>query len=47
MITSTNKQKIAKKSTHSRNDWDFLPTAFSAIAGVTIGLMLGSYLGWI
>lgn len=45
MIT-TSKNQIVSRS-HTRNDWSFLPTAFSALAGVGIGILIGNYLGWI
>ena len=39
--------KFKSVSRHSRNNWSFLPTAFSALAGVGIGLAIGTYLGWL
>ena len=47
MITSTSNKTISQTPRHTRNDWDFLPTMFSAMAGISIGLILGSYLGWL
>jgi hypothetical protein len=44
MITSS--KKLVSNSIF-QGDWAFLPTAFSAMAGVGIGLLIGSYLGWI
>ncbi len=44
MITSNKK---ATTNTLFPGDWSFLPTAFSALAGIGIGLMIGNYLGWI
>ena len=45
MIT-IHKNRTASPS-HVRDDWSFLPTAFSALAGVGIGIMIGNYLGWL
>ncbi len=45
MIT-TSKNHTSSRS-HVRNDWSFLPTAFSALAGVGIGILIGNYLGWL
>ncbi|MEM8830094.1 MAG: hypothetical protein AAGE96_12155 [Cyanobacteria bacterium P01_G01_bin.19] len=45
MIT-TSKFKSASRP-HSQNNWSFLPTAFSALAGVGIGIAIGNYLGWL
>jgi|GEM_PF-2087982 len=45
MITITQSQKIAHSS--DRNDWSFLPTAFSALLGVGIGIAMGCYFGWL
>ncbi len=44
MIT-TSKFKTVSRS-HNYNNWSFLPTAFSALAGVGIGIAIGNYLGW-
>ncbi len=43
MITTTKSQKVS--TSRVRNDWYFLPTAFSALAGVGIGILIGNYLG--
>jgi len=32
---------------HVHHDLSFLPTLFSALAGVGIGIMIGNYLGWL
>lgn len=45
MITVTQSQKVAEKS--DRNDWSFLPTAISALLGVSIGIAIGNYFGWL
>ena len=45
MIT-TDKYKTVSPSP-VRNDWSFLPTAFNALAGVGIGILIGNYLGWL
>ena len=45
MVTSS-KNKSTSNSIF-QGDWAFIPTAFSAMAGVGIGLLIGSYLGWI
>jgi hypothetical protein len=45
MIT-TNKNQTVSRS-YIQNDWFFLPTAFSALAGVSLGLLIGTYLGWL
>ncbi|WP_019507597.1 hypothetical protein [Pleurocapsa sp. PCC 7319] len=45
MITNSKNQKFSPL--HIRNDWHFLPTAFSGLAGVGIGLIIGNFLGWI
>lgn len=45
MITTTKTQ--TKSRSHTRNDWSFLPTAFSALAGVGIGIAIALYLGWL
>jgi hypothetical protein len=45
MITS-NKNKLVAKNIFQGN-WAFWPTAFSAMAGISIGLLIGFYLGWI
>lgn len=44
MIT-TSQVKVSR--THNYNNWSFLPTAFSALAGVGIGIAIGNYLGWL
>ena len=44
MITSNKKATI---NTLFQGDWNFLPTAFSALVGVGIGLLIGNYLGWL
>lgn len=44
MITTS---KISVSHSNIRNDWFFLPTAFSALAGVGIGIIIGNYLGLI
>jgi hypothetical protein len=31
---------------HHRNDWSFLPIAGGGLAGVAIGIALGTLLGW-
>ena len=45
MITDSKYQSVSRKSKH--NNWSFLPTAFSALAGVGIGFLIGHYLGWL
>lgn len=45
MITTSKTQTVSRS--HTRDDWSFLPTAFSALAGVGIGILIGSYLGWL
>jgi hypothetical protein len=45
MIT-TNKNQTVSHS-YTQNDLFFLPTAFSALAGVGFGLLIGNYLGWL
>ena len=45
MITTTKTQTVSRSNT--RNDWSFLPTVFSALAGVGIGIAIANYLGWI
>ncbi|MGF1542495.1 MAG: hypothetical protein ACFCU5_18970 [Pleurocapsa sp.] len=47
MITNSNSKSVAKNKNIFRGEWAFLPTAFSAMAGISIGLLIGSYLGWI
>ncbi|WP_319420952.1 hypothetical protein [Pleurocapsa sp. FMAR1] len=32
---------------YKHNNWTFLPTAFSALAGVGLGLIIGNCLGWL
>lgn len=44
MITTNKLKTVSRPQTH--NDWSFLPTAFSALAGVGIGIAIGNYLGW-
>lgn len=43
MITANKSQTITRS--HKLNDWSFLPTLFSALAGVGIGLIIGNYIG--
>jgi len=45
MITTNNIKTVSRP--HSHNNWSFLPTAFSALAGVGIGIAIGNYLGWL
>ena len=45
MITTSKNQTVSRFSI--QNDWSFLPTAFSALAGVGLGILIGNYLGWI
>jgi hypothetical protein len=45
MITTSKNQTVSHS--YTQNDWLFLPTAFSALAGVGLGLLIGNYLGWI
>ncbi|MCC0175587.1 hypothetical protein I4641_01150 [Waterburya agarophytonicola K14] len=45
MITTAKVQTISRP--HHHNNWSFLPTAFSALAGVGIGMAIGNYLGWL
>ena len=45
MVTNTKYQSVSSSQKH--NDWSFLPTAFSALAGVGIGFLIGHYLGWL
>lgn len=45
MITSNNRKTIS--NTMFQGDWSFVPTAFSAVTGIAIGLMIGNYLGWL
>ncbi len=45
MITTSKNQTVSHF--HSQNNWSFLPTAFSALAGVGLGILIGNYLGWI
>jgi hypothetical protein len=44
MITSSD-NRLSKSI--FQGDWAFLPTVFSTMAGIGIGLLIGSYLGWI
>ena len=44
MITTSKAKTVSR---HNYNNWSFLPTAFSALAGVGIGLAIGNYLGWL
>lgn len=46
MITSSNKKSASNNSVF-QSEWTFWPTAFSAMAGIGIGLLIGTYLGWI
>ncbi|MGD1922508.1 MAG: hypothetical protein ACFCAD_28605 [Pleurocapsa sp.] len=39
--------KSKPSRSHNHSDWSFLPTAFSALAGVGIGIAIGNYLGWL
>ena len=32
---------------HKNSDWYFLPSMFSGTAGIVIGLVIGSVLGWV
>lgn len=45
MITTSTYKTVSRS--HVRNDWSFLPTVFSALAGVGIGMLIGNYLGWL
>jgi hypothetical protein len=45
MITTSNFKTVS--FSHNHNNWLFLPTAFSALAGVGIGIAIGNYLGWL
>lgn len=45
MITTSKTQTVSRS--YTRDDWSFLPTAFSALAGIGIGILIGSYLGWL
>ena len=45
-MTATAKVKTATR-VNTHNNWSFLPTAFSALAGVGIGIAIGNYLGWL
>ena len=45
MIT-TGKYKTVSRP-HIQDNWSFLPTALSALAGVGIGIAIGNYLGWL
>ncbi|MEM8673669.1 MAG: hypothetical protein AAGF83_07330 [Cyanobacteria bacterium P01_G01_bin.67] len=45
MITTNKYQTISQH--HKSTDWSFLPTLLSALLGVGIGIILGSYWGWI
>ena len=46
MITSSNK-KSASNNSIFQSEWSFLSTGLSAMAGIGIGLLIGTYLGWI
>ncbi|MEM7591821.1 MAG: hypothetical protein AAF383_09940 [Cyanobacteria bacterium P01_A01_bin.83] len=41
------KTQYFSTSTHKHSDWSFLPSMFSGMAGIVIGLIIGSVLGWI
>ncbi len=43
MVTANKSQTIT--GSHKLNDWSFLPTLFSALTGVGIGLIIGNYIG--
>jgi len=45
MITNSKYQSSAHG--HKHNNWSFMPTAFSALAGIGIGFLIGNYLGWL
>jgi hypothetical protein len=45
MITTSKYQTLSHYRT--QNNWSFLPTAFSALTGVGLGILIGNYLGWI
>ena len=45
MITNSKNQKFFPLDI--RNEWHFLPTAFSGLAGVGIGIIIGNFLGWL
>jgi hypothetical protein len=45
MIAATKSPTVS--FSHLHNDWSFLPTASSVLAGVGIGIALGYCLGWL
>ena len=45
MITTNKYQTISRSQNHI--DWSFLPVFLSTAAGVSIGLAIGNYLGWL
>lgn len=45
MITNSKYQSISHSQNH--NNWSFIPTALSALAGIGIGFLIGNYLGWL
>ena len=44
MITTNKYQTISRPH---QIDWSFLPVFLSTAAGVSIGLAIGNYLGWL
>ena len=44
MITSDKYQTYRPQN---QIDWSFLPVLLSAVAGVSLGLTIGNYLGWL
>ena len=45
MITTDKYQTISRPQ--NQIDWSFLPVLLSAAAGVSLGLAIGNYLGWL
>ena len=43
MITTNKYQTISRRPNH--DNWYFLPTLLNAVAGVSIGMIIGNYLG--
>ena len=43
MITTDKYQTISRRQNH--NNWYFLPILLNAMAGVSIGMIVGNYLG--
>ena len=39
--------KLLTTPIHKNSDWYFLPSMFSGTAGIMIGLLIGSVLGWV